>query len=210
MTVIVGVVHKDSVFMGCDSAVTYGRSHRAILADSDAKVFVRDDFIFGFCGSGRDAQIIKYHLSLPMRNEKSVDEYLHTDFIESFRYCISQHGSGRSYSGQEFSDTSWIVGYYGKIYRVDCDFVLMESSEPFICRGSGESIATGVMYATENSSQSPRERIRTALEASEKYNPYVYRPFHILQLPVASEEGNSPDISAPSIDDTLKKYIMYT
>jgi len=71
MTVIIGLEHKNKVYMGGDSISLSGWSKAPIAGE---KVFKRSfksgtlsrDFIFGFAGSPRAAQLVEYRLQPPV------------------------------------------------------------------------------------------------------------------------------------------------
>ena len=64
MTVIVAVVSDDGeIIFGADSAATDTAGTLALRGD--AKVFKRDGYTIGFCGSYRVGQLVKHEMRLP-------------------------------------------------------------------------------------------------------------------------------------------------
>ena len=85
MTCIVGLVHKDKVFIGGDSAASTGTS---IAIRKGSKVFARGNFIFGCEGSFRMIQLLKFSLILPKTKIIDVEKYLCTSFVKEVKRLI--------------------------------------------------------------------------------------------------------------------------
>jgi len=174
-TCIVGLVHKNKVYMGGDSA---GVSGSRTVTRSDPKVFKKDKMIFGFSSSFRMGQLLRYKLWIPDR-DKSVDtyEYMVTRFIDSVRDCFKQNGFSSIINNEE-SGGQFLVGYEKKLFRIDHDFQVGFYTYPYNCIGCGEEIALGSMFSTEKM-KDPKKRIHLALSAAEEFSGSVKKPFVI-------------------------------
>jgi len=179
MTCIVGMVSNDKVYIGADNI---GSNNSQIQSRQDSKVFIKKDMVFGFTTSYRMGQLIKYQLIIPHRIDKSVEEYMYTDFIES----VSKLFETKNYS--EISNNvqtggTFIVGYQGKIFIVESDFQIVQPSDCYCSVGSGSSFALGSLYANDSSvNKLATTKIIEALECAEYFNPFVRKPFEILSV----------------------------
>lgn len=184
MTCVVGFVDdKKRVWMGADSAGTNGYLQQSIRTDT--KVFRNKDFIFGFAGSFRMGQILKYHFHIPPRLEgMSDEEYIYTDFLDGLIACLvgnnfAQVKENRLHGG------NFLFGYNGKLYEVQSDFQIGQVYEPFNAIGCGDDLAKGCIYGIYGLAQSgaftidPEQIIELALNASSNYSAGVSQPFVI-------------------------------
>ena len=73
-----------------------------------------------------------------------------------------------------------IVGYRGKVYNLQGNFQLVNSSDGYASVGSGSSYALGSLVATKGMSD-PRKRVLAALEASTR-NAGCAPPFVVVTV----------------------------
>jgi len=177
MTCIAGVVHNGKVYIGGDSAGSFGHS---LNVRADRKVFKSGEFLYGFCGSFRMGQLLQHSLKVPDRNpDRDPHEYMVTDFINAVRECLKAGGYAEKHDDVE-TGGNFLVGYSGRLFQVESDYQVGEAFDGWDASGSGFEVALGALYATRK--LPPRKRIETALEAAERYGAYVRRPFHILSI----------------------------
>lgn len=179
MTCIVGLKHKDRVYIGGDSAAS-DIERLTINTRADEKVFTSNGIIFGFCSSFRIGQLIRYSFNPPEQlHSKSDIEYLVTDFIDGIRHTIQSGGSLHKENENEQFDSHFVIGYRDNLYVVYNDFQVAQPRDPFVAVGSGEDLAMGAMYATQDNND-PVERIQIALEAASAFNMAVRPPYVIV------------------------------
>lgn len=175
MTCIVGIEHKDTVWIGADSAGTNGRMDQRIRADK--KVFIKGEFIIGFCGSFRAGQLLTCNLDVPPQEEGTDDfTFLVNDFTAAVRKCLEPLKN----DDPESSHPNFLFGYRGRLYGVEGDYQISRGEEKFDSVGSGSDIAMGALHASKG--QGVKKRILKALEASAKNNAAVRPPFHVMNL----------------------------
>jgi len=174
MTCIVGLVDDGKVYIGGDSAGVAGYE---ITVRADRKVFKNSEFLMGCTGSFRMGQLLRYRF-IPPKRHPSVDiyEYMVTDFIDIVRDCLKAGGFAKKKEEEEIGGT-FLVGYQGKLFVIWDDYQVGEPVDPFEAVGCGRDIALGVMYATRD--RPPKERIKIALEAAERFSGGVCGPFVI-------------------------------
>lgn len=179
-TCIVGLVHEGAVYIGADSAGVNGWLERQVRLDE--KVFIKGDMIFGFTSSFRMGQILRYSFSPPDQYKKEDDyKYLCGRWVDALMECLKQKGyawidNNRVWGGE------FLLGFNGKLYRVENNFQVGRREEPFDAVGCGEPLALGALHIMEKQKLGPRQKIKRALEAAERFSAGVKGPFNILRL----------------------------
>lgn len=175
MTCIVGVVDGDKVLIGGDSVGSDGWN----LTDrADAKVFKVGPFVMGFTTSYRMGQLLRYAFNPPNRHgEQDVMAFMVTDFIGAVRQCLKDGGYAKKESEVEKGGT-FLVGYSGRLFKVEDDYQVGESANGYAACGCGQSFALGALYATDGTPAT--DRIMTALGAAEKNSSGVRGPFLVV------------------------------
>ena len=105
--------------------------------------------------------------------------YMATDFIEAIRGTLKTGGYTVVKDNQESGGT-FLVGHAGRIFRIEDDFQVGEARIGFDAVGCGFAYALGSLW--ESRGKRPRDRVRRALEAAERFSGAVQRPFTILRL----------------------------
>lgn len=181
MTCIVGLAHAGKVYLGGDS-IALSDDYNACVV-TDAKVFIVGNIAFGFAGSFRAGQLIRYGLQIPNHAKNKSDmEYLVVDVVDAIRLLLKDKGAmGSLENSEEESPSQFLVGYKGNLYYIDSDFHVGRIKEGYCAIGIGAPIALGSMFSTDPE-MDPCERITTALKASEKWSAAVREPFTIIEL----------------------------
>lgn len=176
MTCIAGIVDNGKVFMGGDSAGVGGGS---MHIRSDRKVFKKNGFIFGFTSSFRMGQLIKYKLQIP-ESVCDIDDYMHTDFIDSIIGCFKANGYAEIKDGV-VSGGTFLVGFKGALYQIDSDFQVAQCVENYDSVGCGKDAALGCLFGLEGGDLPPDGKILKALKASERFSSGVRGPFYVIE-----------------------------
>lgn len=186
MTCIVAHKKDGVIYMGGDSFAGYEHRYRLM---KESKVFIKDNIIFGCCGSFRMMDLLRYKLNIPPfllpkeRPDLFIDSYVHTAFMDSVIECFEKNGFSRIDNNEKEGGT-FMVGIGGKIFSIYDDFQAMEYSGNTTTMGSGEMVALGAMNAIEmiNSDMHPAEKIEIALRSTAECVPNVRKPFSIISL----------------------------
>lgn len=174
MTCIVGLVDGNKVYMGGDSA---GVSGWNLCVRSDAKVFRNGPMVFGFTTSFRMGQLLRYALEVPVRHDDvDVEKYMVTSFVDAVRNCLKSNGWA-SKSNEHEQGGTFLVGYEGRLFRIEDDYQVGIPSDGFDACGCGEAFAVGVLCATSN--MPARDRVLLALQTAERRSAGVRAPFHV-------------------------------
>ena len=90
ITCIVRLEFDGKVWIGADSAGVAGYS---LVIRADEKVFIKNDFIFGFTDSFRMGQLLRYRFEPPKHHpDDDLMEFMSTDFIDAVRKCFKDYG----------------------------------------------------------------------------------------------------------------------
>lgn len=176
MTCIVGLVEGKDIYMGGDSACSDDDWSLNLCYD---KVFVRPNFIYGYAGNARFCQLVEFAFEPPPIT-KPLDAYMCTDWVDALRECQHEGGHMKKRDNREEIEGSLLVGVRGRLFHVYSGFDCIEFRDRYGAIGCANHIALGSMYATKD--LVPKDRIKMALKAAEKYSAGVRRPFQIKVL----------------------------
>lgn len=172
MTCIVGITHDGKVTIGADSAGVGGLD---IQNRRDVKVFRNGDFVMGCTSSFRMIQLLQYKLIAPKRHpDMDVMNFMVATFVEEVRRVFREGGFTTKQSEVETGGT-FLVGYAGRLFRVEQDFQVGERADGFDACGCGQSYALGAMANTEG--MPVQDRLRIALETAAHFSAGVRGPF---------------------------------
>jgi ATP-dependent protease HslVU (ClpYQ) peptidase subunit len=190
MTCIIGLVEKDKVYIGGDSAGVAGYN---MQIRSDVKVFRNGPFIMGFTSSFRMGQLLHYVFEPPIHPVVNPDtpeaspiddmRYMVSHFIPAVRECFKTGGFQKSKDAQDHGGT-FLVGYKKKLYEIDGDYQVGQLADNVAAVGCGGEVALGAMYALNGLGNllSPADRIKKALDITVHLNSGVRPPFIIEEL----------------------------
>lgn len=175
MTCIVGLTDGSAVCMGGDSASVAGWD---LNLDAGGKVFVNGPFIMGFTTSFRMGQLLRFALKPPAHPKGMMtDAYMATVFVDAVRDCLKAGGYATRDKEVETAGT-FLVGYRGRLFRVAPDYCIVEPPSGFDACGCGQMIALGSLHETAGTP--PKERVRRALTAAERFSAGVRGPMTVL------------------------------
>ena len=186
MTCIIGIQKNKNVWLGGDSAGTAGDMSQMIIADK--KVFVRGEFAFGVCGLPKVMDALNHEMILPKQSSPDDRQFMGSTFIQTVKETLKKAGCVKKGDGMfgptdEHFEGAFLIGYRGKLYRMESNFQIITSAYGFDAVGSGADIALGHLHSTQASLlHSPKRRILKALEASSINNAAVRPPFSIVKV----------------------------
>lgn len=191
MTCIVGLEHEGDVYIGGDSAGVY-ESNFGLMVRADEKVFVRERrnerWVFGFCGSFRVGQLLRYKLALPEpEDDDDLYQFMVTKFVDAVRITLDEGGALMTKSGVETAET-FLVGLRGQLWIVEDDMQVGRAVDPFMAIGCGDHLAAGAMHATQNFDVGPNDRVLAALSAAERFSAGVRAPFCVVSTELDSKK----------------------
>jgi hypothetical protein len=182
LTAIAGLVHEGRVYIGSDSLSGNAYSKDIVtnpkLIELDGPDYGVGPILIGFTSSWRMGQLLQHKLKMPDVERGSEDpiDYLVKHFVEGVRTTLKSGGYAETENGQESGGT-FLVGYGGRLFTVQSDYSVLESSYGLDSCGSGEEKVLAVLYATRGMKLAPEPRITMALEAAATFTPTVQGPF---------------------------------
>ena len=181
MTCIVAIVDGNGkIIMGADSSAVDETIHTAHL---DSKVFKKGEFGIGYCHSFRMGQIIEFWFTPPEipDKEENMMRYMVQDFVPELKSILADN----DYPNHEDEKTEWamIVGIRGHLFTIESDWHVGYDDISYVSIGAGASYAIGAMYSVLGIGHKDAQYMaRTALEAAEKFCPYVIKPFNFIEV----------------------------
>lgn len=178
MTCVVGLIENGKVWLGADSATTWDSTRLQVT--SNPKVFKVGKFLVGSAGSGRTQRVLRHGWTPPTQKKLPLEQYICTVVVDSIRKALFEGGASEKKDNVEDANGDILLAYRGHLFRVDSDYNVDEARLPYDAVGCGAHIALGAMYA--NKGVQAKQRILTALRASQEFNWGVRGPFTIESL----------------------------
>jgi hypothetical protein len=177
VTCIVGWIHDGCVSLGGDAAAVSRLRRTQRVAP---KVFRNGPMVIGYTTSFRMGDLLQHSLRIPDRPRGvSVDRYMRTTFVDAVRRCLAD--GGFKGSGEESGGT-FLVGYEGRLFRIESDFNVGELVDGFDAIGNGAELARGAMAVLRSQpGGTVRTKLRRALEIAARYSGAVSPPFTIVE-----------------------------
>ncbi len=181
MTCVAAVVSGDTILAGADSAAGMGEE---IYRLDEPKVFVREPYLLGYCGSLRIGQILRHRVELPEPPEsEDLTPFLVRELVPAVRRAVEEEGAageGKAFLGEK---TVILIGWRGKLWTLGTDLSIFPAGADFVAIGSGRPRSYGAFHALAAAGVEPaRRRLELALEAAAAYTSNVRAPFHFVTL----------------------------
>lgn len=197
MTCILACVdHNSNIHIGGDSISLSGWSKQKI---DGYKVFRAGEMIFGFAGSPRLAQIIRWYIGWepgqevfqgqqpdqPLRNMggfmMSNEEFLVTRFIPAAQSALET--AEYDWSDEDARNSAFILGFRSHLYVVTYPWVLNPVGDETVGLGSASEYAVGALTAMTGSEMSIQDKMMRALEIAGRFSAAACPPYYVLSLP---------------------------
>lgn len=180
MTVIVGLVEDDKVWIGADSLVSAGDYG---MRQIEPKLIKKGEFLFAGTGAVSAFQHVLHTIIIPPVKEDQIPmDYLMNDLLPEIRSKLSLTGRLTDYHGVQTAPLAMMIGWRGHLYCMYGDFCLIEPHKSFETMGIGEEYARGAMYVLEKTDYSGREKIKLALDAACEYSKGCSAPYTIRSI----------------------------
>lgn len=141
------------------------------------------EFLIGFSGSFRNAQVVEFDFEVPARPYGITSmEYMVSYFVRDLRKTLKKAEALEVVNGVCSLDSELIVAHRGHLYTIMSDFHVAEMKQNYSCIGSGSQAALGALYALkEDGCYTAYDSAHIALEAAEASTTSVCGPFYILE-----------------------------
>jgi hypothetical protein len=183
MTVVLVDTEDNELLFGADSAAS-GQDEEIYTFDTE-KVFEREGYLFGYCGSYRIGQILRHCVELPKIPEDpeepfDMERFLVRELLPPIRQAVTAEGAagaGRAILGDK---TAILLGCRRQIWRLGTNLTVNRET-PFAAIGSGRSRAYGALHALHAAGFGPlQQRVELALQATAAFTANVRPPFHFV------------------------------
>lgn len=166
MTCIVGINTGKKIIIAGDRMGSDGFTH----GQYQSKVFKKDDFIFGICGSYRVMQLLQYKFNAPKRfMGQSINDYLFTSFTDSIIQLMRDNNCALKKDNLDSIPANFLVGYEGKLLLMEGNFQLLESKKGYDSCGSGSYHAIASLYSTDGLDMSHEDRLKKAIVCASEF-----------------------------------------
>lgn len=175
MTTVAAITDGKKVFMAYDSGLSIGDDF--IGQSVQSKVFTVEDLLFGYYGSTRAGNIIRYSLRIPSKIEdvdahEWVSKYVVTAIQDAFL--------ANNYTIDDEVGFGCLVAHGGRIFLINTDFAVTEWERGYAAVGSGEKYALGALYAhlplIKSGVIDHSIAVRDAVGAAVEFDPYSIAP----------------------------------
>ena len=178
MTVIIGYADGKNVWMVGDEAGSNDEFHSCV---KHSKVFVcNKNILIGYTSSFRMGQILEHGTKFPaIRKGSDIYKYMCTTFADKILETFEKAKYAKISNNEAIGGT-FLVGIFGRLFKVQDNFSILEYKTPFSACGCGYQYALASMEAMEtlkDSFPSYENYIETALKISLKtscrFSPFV-------------------------------------
>ncbi|MFC3833465.1 hypothetical protein [Deinococcus rufus] len=174
MTLIAAVIQDGQVCMLGDSMAGDTASGGYHLT-RQPKVFPLGPLLVGYTSSFRMGQILTHGLKTPSPSG-DLGEWLRGVFIDRVRRAFERSGYG---DGKNSTGGTFLIAGAGRIFVVQDDFAVLESTRDYAAVGAGVAHAEGVLGALGAHGLPPQERLLAAARAAQAHNVWVAPPWHL-------------------------------
>ena len=177
MSCVAAVVKDDIVWMGADSAASDGED---IVVLQNPKIFRNGPLLVGAVGSLRMTQLLQHRLEVPHpKLGDDIMRYMTIDLVDAVRKAFMAGGYSVSHEDPG-SGGIFLVGFQGRVFRVENDLQVFERKGGYEAVGCGSPYALGAL-AVLPATMYPKDRVRTALSVSASFAAHVRPPYMILK-----------------------------
>jgi ATP-dependent protease HslVU (ClpYQ) peptidase subunit len=181
MTCVVAVKANGKVWFGYDSCIHNGYSLETLTNPPKAFVTGEQGVIIGSSGTIRVLQVLYYKLALPIQLEgQSDDDYIADTVVDCIRETLKANGAVEIENSKETLENNLLIGFNGELYYVGGDFGTSQVAVEYRAIGSGRDYAIGALDMLSSTKLEPKDRIMRALRSAAKNDPYVRKPFFVI------------------------------
>ncbi len=177
MTCIVGVTKGGTVWLGGDRAATDGNLDRTLM--KEPKVFEKGGIGFGVCGLPKVMDALQHAIDLPPYSGGDSKGHLVGEVVPAIREGLKRLECTEEHEGQQYFHGAMLIGFMGRLYKLEANFQLVEAARGFDAVGSGQEPALGSLRVTRGN---PRKRLLEALKVSAENNAGVAPPFDVIAI----------------------------
>ena len=160
-----------------------------------SKVFKKENFIFGVCGSPRVSQLLRYKLTIPKRHiGQTLEDYIYTSFTDEVIKVLDQNNALQLKDGLRTFYGSFLFGFENKLYTMWDNFQSLDDVRGYDSAGSGEYHAMASLYSTEGLNITPENRLKKAIECANEFVISVDNKVDMVELVYDDTKDKLPTI----------------
>ena len=151
------------------------------MSTVDPKVFATGPYAMAFAGDFRVGQVLKYHFNPPEppQDPEVLQRFMVTGFVNRMTEAMKKGGLWTKEEGLRIQDSEFIVAVKKRVFWVGPDLGILEMRDNMIAIGAGKEYALGSLVTSEGA---PADvRVRKALEAANRFCPWVKPPYTIIR-----------------------------
>lgn len=178
MTIIIGAIHKDKIYIGTDSLWLFDDDLIREIPESKFLALQQSELLIAAAGDDRYSLIMEeLLLKSPQNIETKRDLFT---LANEFRAFLPKWGLPEEQTEHDFD---FIVARRGipKLWQIDSSFCVTEF-DTWVCAGSGASLGEAAMKALSLKGILGKEAIGVSLETVGSLHPYCGGKVHIREL----------------------------
>lgn len=168
MTCIAGLIDKNGKgYIASDSVGSNGHNKSVY---KNKKIFKKGNLLIGYTTSYRMGQLLEHNLTIPERKVgQLLDNYMYVDFVNAVRALFRDNGYLKVDNNTESGGTFLIITE-GRIFKMEDDLCLLETSDNFDAVGSGQNFAQATLYILNKYTKlTPEKQLTEAIECASRY-----------------------------------------
>lgn len=170
---------RGCVVVGADSCGGRSDGDWTVHTLRNQKVFRNGPFVIGYTSSFRMGQLLQHSFKAPVPPKRGdLLGFMVRDFVEAARAVLKQGGYTRIENNAEEAG-EFVCAIGRRIFVIESNLQIIESTEPFAAVGCGSSFALGALRALPQTTPA-KSRCLAALKVGERSSGGVVRPFHFV------------------------------
>jgi len=179
MSVVVAIKENDKVYLGGDSFIGSGWTHRTLTNKHNQKIFKaydNKDIMIGFVGRFREANIIstteKWINKLTILENKVNFKTIARDVVKKIFKELKDNGRYIQVDKEDWTwDSEILFIYKNDVYQISSDGCV-QVIDDYIAIGAGKELALGYLHQSEG--EDPKERIVKAIDIQQLKQVILY------------------------------------
>lgn len=178
MTCIVGITDGNNIWMGCDGLIS-GDNDKFNL--EQPKIIKKEEMLIGVAGTLRGLQLLKYHLDIDGLKEEleklkivSDEEFICNYLVTCIKNMFFEHQYCVQIDSQENQNDKFLIGYRGRLYYLDSNYQIFNTTDSYMAIGSGSEYAYGALRVQEKARillKDPEEAIKRTIDVVSQFCP---------------------------------------
>lgn len=183
MTCIAALQADGRVYVAADGKATAGYLARHL---ETPKIFPLGPYVIGVSGMVSVTTALRHRFDPPLPPAGLLDpeRFVATEFVGALQTCLETSrlltiASGVATIGAEDDGARILVAFGPHVHLIESNFAVLTPAHPYLCTGDGAEVAYGALFATEDSSIGPLNRVVRAVAAARTFSAGCGGPISI-------------------------------